>query len=297
MNEQPTTRYDWIDGTRGIAVLSVVIAHSACVVVCNDITYAFGRFGVALFFILSGYVIAQSVHRHSPASFWWRRALRLLPALWFSMLLYIMTGLSVPEVTPQILLLNATMLAGPWRELSISFVYWTLTAELVWYILASLGFARRVFWLPLIALPLIFLLPDGHKIAGLLPLFGIGAAFAIGKHRTLMLAASIPFAWLSTGVGYDGELYGYLLALPVFLLAWRWQFRWPRSILWVGKISYSVYLLHMLPIHLLPYRIPAAELAIVPVHIILALGLSWVAYLIAERPFLRHATRRNQSNA
>lgn len=96
----PTPRHDKaIDGMRAIAVLAVVIFHV-------DASLLPGGFsGVDLFFVISGYVISQSLasrpHDHSGRyllDFYRRRVLRLLPALLLVLLVtFLLSALLIPR--------------------------------------------------------------------------------------------------------------------------------------------------------------------------------------------------------
>lgn len=75
-----------IDGLRGLAVLAVIVNHF------NESLLHSGFFGVDIFFVISGFVVSASVasrlqkgesFRQFVSEFYWRRALRLLPALFF----------------------------------------------------------------------------------------------------------------------------------------------------------------------------------------------------------------------
>ena len=72
-----------LDGLRAVAVISVIIYHA------NKAWLGGGFLGVEVFFVISGYLIttllvteSATTGRISLKAFWWRRARRLLPALW-----------------------------------------------------------------------------------------------------------------------------------------------------------------------------------------------------------------------
>ena len=77
----PVSRISALDGIRGLSVVAVVIYHAW------PSTLPGGWIGVSVFFTLSGFLITQIVDRDheftraSMASFWGRRARRLLPAV------------------------------------------------------------------------------------------------------------------------------------------------------------------------------------------------------------------------
>ena len=103
MSEQGS-RFVFVDGLRGIAAMSVVLFHA---VEGNHITalYAalplplalplrYGNYGVAIFFVLSGFVIAHSLSSKNmtvgaAGCFMLKRSVRLDPPYWFAILLVI----------------------------------------------------------------------------------------------------------------------------------------------------------------------------------------------------------------
>src|SRR5690554_797945 len=98
-------RLSALDALRGIAALGVVLFHY---LPYYDQLYghsfstpdflAFGRYGVHLFFILSGFVIFMTLERTATAGwFGLARAFRLLPALWAGIVL---TSVSVYLMGP-----------------------------------------------------------------------------------------------------------------------------------------------------------------------------------------------------
>lgn len=72
-----------LDGIRALSVLAVIIYHA------NKVWLPGGFLGVEVFFVISGYLITLLLLAESEKNgsislkeFWWRRARRLLPALW-----------------------------------------------------------------------------------------------------------------------------------------------------------------------------------------------------------------------
>jgi peptidoglycan/LPS O-acetylase OafA/YrhL len=99
----------------------------------------FGWVGVEIFFVISGFVIANSASKSSPAEFLWGRALRLYPAVWicstltFIVLLLFARGSASEFIVPYLraMLLIPKGLNGQW----IDCIYWTLAAEMAFYAL------------------------------------------------------------------------------------------------------------------------------------------------------------------
>src|SRR5215475_13384632 len=97
----------------------------------------FGWVGVEIFFVISGFVIANSASKCSAAEFLFGRALRLYPAVWVCatltfIVLLLFTGQSSSEfIVPYLraMLLIPKGINGQW----IDCIYWTLAAEMAFY--------------------------------------------------------------------------------------------------------------------------------------------------------------------
>ncbi|MBR0903540.1 acyltransferase [Bradyrhizobium liaoningense] len=97
----------------------------------------FGWVGVEIFFVISGFVIANSASQTSPGAFLLGRALRLYPAVWvcatatFLVLLLFGSGAASETILPYIhaMLMVPKSVTGQWLDE----VYWTLAAETAFY--------------------------------------------------------------------------------------------------------------------------------------------------------------------
>jgi peptidoglycan/LPS O-acetylase OafA/YrhL len=97
----------------------------------------FGWVGVEIFFVISGFVIANSASNSSAAEFLFGRALRLYPAVWvcstltFIVLLCFASGSASEFIVPYLraMLLVPKGLNGQWLDC----IYWTLAAEMAFY--------------------------------------------------------------------------------------------------------------------------------------------------------------------
>jgi len=96
----------------------------------------FGWVGVEIFFVISGFVIANSARDCAPAEFLFNRALRLYPAVWVCatltfIVLLIAGGSSSEFILPYLwaMLLIPKGLNGQWLDS----IYWTLAAEMAFY--------------------------------------------------------------------------------------------------------------------------------------------------------------------
>jgi peptidoglycan/LPS O-acetylase OafA/YrhL len=97
----------------------------------------FGWVGVEIFFVISGFVIANSASKSSPTEFLLGRALRLYPAVWVcataTLLVLVLfgSGRASEFILPYIhaMLLVPAGVTGHWLD----GVYWTLAAEMAFY--------------------------------------------------------------------------------------------------------------------------------------------------------------------
>ena len=238
-----------------------------------------GAFGVAVFFLISGFVIPFSLAGTTRLRFLGARALRIYPTFWAGLL--VQWGAVFASAAYwgrpivfgwQTFLLNALLVNTLVGSGSVDFVSWTLCIEVKFYLLAAVLrpaiVAYRVWPLLLIAaLAVAFTV----SAAGVLPaqlveeamylvfmfagtLFHYHYRGAVPAWRLaggcLLLAGAAGLCW---AVGPDAALwprkpanYGYALAL--FGLAYAARGRFGRSALLGGlaAISYPLYLVHAL---------------------------------------------------
>jgi peptidoglycan/LPS O-acetylase OafA/YrhL len=160
MAEHHGGRIRVLDGLRGVAILLVVLDHSAW-----PIAKLGGPCGVTLFFVLSGFLITRVVQteidrtgRLSYRNFYQRRALRLLPALLLLLAMYVPTALLLGEPAPTIAQAtlaglfyfnNLTVLMPGWSAGYLGHL-WSLSMEeqfyLLWPALLVLLLAGRKKW-------------------------------------------------------------------------------------------------------------------------------------------------------
>lgn len=267
-------RLQELDGLRGFAALIVVLFHY---LYHFDIKYghafvvpqflSLGKTGVHLFFMVSGFVIFWTLSRcKHPVDFVFSRFSRLYPAYWVAVLFtFIWVVLVGPEDRARdipTLLANLTM----WQEFlgfsHVDGVYWTLSVELHFYMLALialiLGLVRYTDWLCFFwLLGSLITITGGLWLWGLRPyllvewsyLFGAGIAFYRlwhGDSRYLPLATlvlSYSINWLINPVDCALMISGYYLLMAGAIYG---KLRWLRGrpLLWLGGISYALYLIH-----------------------------------------------------
>jgi peptidoglycan/LPS O-acetylase OafA/YrhL len=264
-----------IDAVRGLAALAVVLFHyswryDAVFPGAQSVPYGlpWGRFGVEIFFGISGFVIFMTLERAKTAgSFIASRFARLFPAYWAAIVITTFVVMFDPSDTLQIpswaVAANFSMLQGHLGVAAVDTAYWSLSVELSFYLcmlaLWRMRLLDRIEWVLLgwITLKWLWWLVPAlpWKLGYLLiveyvPFFAIGIAsyrvwsgartwrqqipllaFALGTVATIDPAALIPVFVVS-------------LLIFVALVERRLHFLNAQPLLWLGGISYSLYLVH-----------------------------------------------------
>lgn len=154
-------RINVLDGLRGIAVLMVLVQHLIekfpILQTSPDNAFAyvlqnylnFGRVGVIVFFLISGYLIPFTLREgpRAATSFWVSRFFRLYPLYWVSLGLALFTFTIWPapyEYSTLDALFNVTMLQTAVGSPNVLEPYWTLFIELIFYVLCVVAFVARL---------------------------------------------------------------------------------------------------------------------------------------------------------
>ena len=295
-------RYQFIDVLRGIAVLLVLIIHISELYVgfaqqgksggrwIAQIAHQFdfGRMGVTIFFIISGFVIPGSLSGgkiDGSVKFLLSRFFRLFPLFWLSLFLSLIAQQwasgKYPSTTD--ILLNATMVPEFFSVQLINGAYWTLAVELVFYgiclALFLLNGVKNSNVLALLALVLTATFIEReyiHKFTifesklGEYPLllgFMFWGALARARFEKQVLTGFaeaaywiIAFGWLFLFpmAGFNeayvrthaepdmvSRLYGsYFAAFVVFFFSIHFFKIKSTFLSFIGRISYSIYLMH-----------------------------------------------------
>ena len=327
---------DFITGIRAIAATMVVVIHTGAFSgwgsVGDAITSA-GKYGVDVFFVVSGFTIAKTIaDAQDYRSYLMRRLFRIVPLYWatitFAFLLasfglVVSTWMTEFAVAPDLrnLLMHFAFVSFLDYRVANSLigVEWTIPVEVFWYIFLPflLPFAQGIWRLILMCLGLLLVavvigLIAKQVLGTTLPVrwspiayahyFLIGSfAYSMrwrlqasdGRSPALACWLAVFIAILCLVLNFPGR--GELLSLMVAVLLASLTpsgakginsiLTW-RPLLFVGSISYSVYLLHMISIALLRGVGIEPKIGLVNflVVYILTLVLSALTYRLIERP-------------
>lgn len=312
-----------IDALRGFAALGVLLFHystrfESLFGHSSRLSWSFphGYYGVNLFFMISGFVILMTLARtRRPMDFVVSRFSRLFPAYWVAVALtFVVTswaGLPGKTVSFASALQNLAMV-HTWFDLPlVDNVYWTLGVEMIFYGLAFALFAtgqiRRFpsLILALLALRGIYFLADRlwgvalpfvvfrFLLLGYIPYFGLGVSLYRCHERKRISAEDsfVMLACLAAVALFDSPdsalVCAALFALFAAAVSGRLVLlRWP-PLVWLGAISYPLYLLHenigWSAIRALESLGVASDLAVVAA-ILLALALAALLHHGVEKP-------------
>jgi len=193
----------WLDALRGIAVLAVVIEHLTYLVFGSVRTYVIGpwfdvgKFGVMVFFLVSGYIIPASLERRGDLKrFWTGRAFRLYPLLITAIAIvsvFCALGLAQFEGRvngdwPATVLAHLTMMQDVLGIPNYLNVLWTLSYEMLFYLLVTALYVT-----------------GQHRHTSILAvLFGVAAVVA---------APVLPSVMLSDGTAHTRLVIGVVIVL------------------------------------------------------------------------------------
>lgn len=338
--EGSPSRLTSLDALRGIAVLAVLVSHAGervfpLIDLINTNLFQLGQFGVTLFFLVSGFVIPMTLERRSLGMFWVSRVLRLFPLYLVALAAAgALTLLGVwhraDDLTSAQWLLNTTMLQGLLAEPNAMTVAWSLTWEMLFYIVMSLLFCLRV-----------------NRNSAILAIAALTLANIDAVRPLLTATGWYPLWWMFMAQLFTGTVFyrhmqsrlstGTTVAVAVYYVAtslhvtWSymggqpptshgtWGFvpmssawiaailvfggwyvardvRMPRALVWTGTVSYSVYLVHPLVMDLGRPAGGAAPVLIdgkttMALYFVVSLGLAWVTYTYVEKPVMDYGRR------
>ncbi|MBB4914048.1 acyltransferase family protein [Streptosporangium saharense] len=370
-------RLAWLDALRGLGAVAVLLEHLLpwFMPALRPYWFNLGMYGVLVFFLVSGYIIPVSLEgRGDVRAFWISRAFRLYPIylLVVGFVLVMAFWLPVREQVPRGLegvAGHVTMLMDVLHMGGLADTMWTLSYEMVFYLLVTALFVRGlhlrsglvavVFGVVGIGAGLVLSAP---LLGGPWPAYVAGVLFCVGmacvvggRFRTVaacvlgvmavvltLFSGFVPWlgatilAVMFTGTAIRRWEQGtggiapvaaaaVLVALaPVWSIQAGWWWvqpgvwfatvglaaatfagamalrgrRLPRPVVWLGLISYSLYLLHHPLLRLFHALVgdvtampQAVQLSVSAAFLAVVVGLSWLTYRYVELPMQRLGRR------
>lgn len=196
-----------------------------------------GPFGVALFFLISGFVIPISLERQNPIGFLVARFFRIFPTYWLALTIELVAvALSASywhrplTYTAPLVLSNAMLVTDVADVASIDFVNWTLIVELKFYVLMALLIAavRRGSLIALFAVAacILFVSRFSHDIFVLIPaLWAILRIFESNALYVLFMLIGVVFSYHARGlIGTKRLVASALVLFAAFVICWPLTF-------------------------------------------------------------------------
>lgn len=289
-----------LDGIRGIAVALVVLAHAGV----PGFRWG-GQVGVTLFFVLSGYLITRLLAsefgergRISLGDFYWRRARRLFPGLAVLLVASLVVGWVTVRDAAAISLYVGNWVRADGGSLGYLGHTWSLAIEEQFYLLWPVAFVaglrspRLLLGLALgSAISRFVVGGDWGQFASFARADGLLVGCALGLRPVAAsrwtLAAGLIGLSLATAIAWPREtLYSWLIPLSIAgsaltIAGATSGVLSARPFVYLGKISYALYLWH---VPLLATDLPTGT------AVLLSIILAALSTALVERPF-RHMPR------
>ncbi len=308
-----------LDALRGIATIIVVIYHYTTRYnslyghedFFETFDFTVGKQGVQLFFMISGFVIFLTLnHVKKPMDFIVSRLSRLYPPYWIAIIctfsIVYFWGLPGRQVSHLTALKNMIMFHDYLGIPNVDGVYWTLKVELTfyfWMFIAYLSNSLRKIEIYIMGLVLfnLFVHLTGvniyHQLPHILlfkhlPFFGIGICLykIFYNEYSKFTFVTLALCLIVTLILNSANLFVlYLLFTIIFYLGIKGKIGLlsNKIFVFVGLISYSLYLLHQNIGYVIinkGYSLGLNPLISISLAIIIVTVMSYASYRLVETP-------------
>ncbi|WP_394805582.1 acyltransferase family protein [Hymenobacter tibetensis] len=297
---------------RGIAVILVCLCHFGdnlseghAFAELFYIFYQYGKYGVHVFFVISGFIIPYSLYKSnytisSLPTFLAKRILRLHPpylaALFLTLVImflsYKVRGLEFPESFSSIAKSVVYLHIPPDNP-----VFWTLLVEAQYYLFIGCFYVLLVHYqklciyavMPLLLVISYLFTSEDQSLVRYIVFFLIGNVcfllYAKNDYFFLNLL-SIGYLLVFTALFYETAEFLFTSFTLLFILAFRQPIS--KLLLFPGQISYSIYLIHfpigMKLINLTKNKIdPSYSWLLLVVALVVSLVTSYIFYILFEK--------------
>lgn len=317
MKYTPKTYLPIISSLRGLAATAICFYHfvwSTVDYIKNEwvrTIFYYAQYGVPLFFVISAIVLPLSMFKHNYQfshlkTFMLKRLIRLEPPYFVSLILatiYLIfqscrhneiSGLNLDNFLLHLGYLIPFVEGQDW----INPIYWSLAVEFQYYIFLSIAFLAlrhsQITWRLLaysIMLAACHLSDNKAFLFRWLPLFLMGILYVTHRQKVIQVFEYFIVSLLSLiGVYYLLGIENALVAVFTLLLVHFFPHYNPRITNWIGKLSYSLYLLHLtigqplvnfLSHH---YRLPYQKVVVLLTGYLISLFAAWLLHKYVEKP-------------
>lgn len=318
-----------LDVFRGLAALSVVLFHyttrfGEMFGYPNHppaIQFSYGHYGVEFFFMISGFVIFLTLNRTKRyQDFVVSRFSRLFPVYWVAVIVSFsvisLLGLPGQQRSLSELIANFSMIQGFFHINDVDGVYWTLRYELLFYcIMLCIFLSGKISYIEQICAGWLALQLGAYGIehfAGYFPwkikqfllleyshLFVAGCIFnrvfvnGFTPRRIALLIAALATEYVIYGISGGITVTIFFTLFTLFCLN-KLGFLRIRPLIYLGTISYSLYLTHQnisYAIFLKLYALHVPQPLVFLIAFVVAVAIAHLLTFYVERPAMQYIRR------
>jgi peptidoglycan/LPS O-acetylase OafA/YrhL len=320
MSGNNENNYGWISTLRGFAALLVFAAHLPIPWPHYLVGFAIGRAGVAIFFLIMGYLAVQARQKRTRKQYLFNRFVRMYPVFWLILIATYIVKIIAWKASffghLKDLLFNATLFNDFLGSGCIIGTSWMMPIQVVFFVILAVlsvdffeyisgDMMEKIFiaggGLTVFISLLRFItgkpLPTAFGLLLLLGLIGIqyheyGDIRSISKYLEIFAIAFVPSVILS----YKWEAIGYIVAyaagIALFVLADEHKVS-SEAMNKLGSVGFSFFLVSDIPHIILEKIIPMNNFVGTVIFIIIkfaaSLGLAYLLTMYVEKPMLKKA--------